>query len=282
MLKARISWCGQRAGVILKVLSKSEQQLYQQRGFFLRQSVFSAAECECFRAAALRVESLLQVQAVDCGESPAVNEYHLDGKRFVDYGHVTAQFEHLDAKGRLRVVEPINDVEPLFDRLIDDPRLSEPMKQLVPGQRLALWTAKLNFKHPLVGSGFGWHQDAPYWLHDSGHVSKLPNVMVLFDDATEDNGCFRVIDGSHKKGCLPGCDDERQLAGFYTHPDAFDEASAVSVEAPAGSAIFFDPYIVHGSGPNKSPLPRRAIIITYQPAGFAALKSGRLREVWVP
>ena len=30
-------------------------------------------------------------------------------------------------------------------------------------------TAKLNFKHPRVGSGFGWHQDAPYWFHDSDH-----------------------------------------------------------------------------------------------------------------
>jgi hypothetical protein len=36
---------------------------------------------------------------------------------------------------------------------------------------------------------------------------------------------------------------------------------------------------VHGSGPNESDKPRRAIIITYQPAGFAALKSGQVREI---
>ena len=88
------------------------------------------------------------------------------------------------------------------------------MKQLVPSERLGLWTAKLNFKHPRVGSGFGWHQDAPYWIHDSDHVEKLPNVMVMFDDAARSNGCLRVIDGSHRAGCLPGCDDGRQLAGF--------------------------------------------------------------------
>jgi ectoine hydroxylase-related dioxygenase (phytanoyl-CoA dioxygenase family) len=100
------------------------------------------------------------------------------------------------AEQRLRVVEPVNDLEPLFEQLLDEPRLCQPMKQLVPAEQLALWTAKLNFKHSQVGSGFGWHQDAPYWVHDSNHVEKLPNVMVLFDDASAENGCFRVIEGS--------------------------------------------------------------------------------------
>ena len=105
--------------------------------------------------------------------------------------------------------------------------------------------------------------------------------MVMFDDAARSNGCLRVIDGSHRAGCLPGCDDGRQLAGFYTHPDAFDEEAEVLIECPAGSVVFFDPHIVHGSGANTSGSPRRAIIITYQPCGFAALKSGLIRHVGV-
>ena len=64
---------------------------------------------------------------------------------------------------------------------------------------------------------------------------------------------------------------------FYTTLTAWMNLQ-VLIEAPAGSAIFFDPYIVHGSGANLSDLPRRAIIITYQPALFTALKSGRVRE----
>ena len=157
-------------------------------------------------------------------------DYRLDGNRFVDVQHVTVQFEHGANARLLRVVEPVNDVEPVFDQLIDDAVMG-PMKQLVPSERLGLWTAKLNFKHPRVGSGFGWHQDAPYWIHDGDHVEKLPNVMVMFDDAARSNGCLRVIDGSHRAGCLPGCDDGRQLAGFYTHPDAFDEEAQVPSNA---------------------------------------------------
>ena len=261
------------------LLTDSEQKEYRRRGFVVKNCVFSERECASFREGAQRAEARLLGRILDAAAESAATEYRLDGNRFVDLDDVTVQFEHASVNDRLRVVEPVNEVEPVFDRLLDDPRLCEPMRQIVPCDQLALWTAKLNFKHPRVGSGFGWHQDAPYWIHDSDHVEKLPNAMVLFDDANADNGCLRVIDGSHLAGCLPGCEDGRQLQGFYTHPDCVDESAQVLIEAPAGSAIFFDPYIVHGSGANLSDSPRRAIIITYQPAGFTALKSGRVREI---
>ena len=262
-------------------LTAAELAHYAVHGFVVRQNVFDSQEREIFCAAAERVEATMLSLADGVEHSSRYADYRLDGNRFVDVQHVTVQFEHGANARLLRVVEPVNDVEPVFDQLIDDARLYGPMKQLVPSERLGLWTAKLNFKHPRVGSGFGWHQDAPYWIHDSDHVEKLPNVMVMFDDAARSNGCLRVIDGSHRAGCLPGCDDGRQLAGFYTHPDAFDEDAEVLIECPAGSVVFFDPHIVHGSGANASGSPRRAIIITYQPCGFAALKSGLIRHVGV-
>ena len=260
-------------------LTSGELEHYDEHGFVVRQGVFEPQECEVFRSAAQRVESKMLRLTDGAEDSNRCTDYCLDGNRFVDVEHVTVQFEHGAHARQLRVVEPVNDVEPAFDRLIDDARLCEPMKQLVPSDRLGLWTAKLNFKHPRVGSGFGWHQDAPYWIHDSDHVEKLPNVMVMFDDAARSNGCLRVIAGSHRAGCLPGCDDDRQLAGFYTHPDTFDQDAQVLIECTAGSVVFFDPHIVHGSGVNASGLPRRAIIVTYQPDGFAALKSGAIRPV---
>jgi ectoine hydroxylase-related dioxygenase (phytanoyl-CoA dioxygenase family) len=110
-------------------------------------------------------------------------------------------------------------------------------------------------------------------------VDQLPNVMVTFDPASRENGCFRVIRGSHRRGCLPGTADGSQLGGFYTDPGCFDEADQVLMEAPAGSAIFFDPHTVHGSMPNRSDAARRAIVITYQPAGHPALKSRQVRNV---
>jgi ectoine hydroxylase len=48
--------------------------------------------------------------------------------------------------------------------------------------------------------------------------------------------------------------------------------------APAGSLLFFSPHVVHGSPPNRSDRPRRALIMTYQPAGNRMLKLPRVRN----
>ena len=102
--------------------------------------------------------------------------------------------------------------------------------------------------------------------------------MVAFDDASEANGCLRVVRGSHRQGCLPGTSDGTQLGGFFTSPDHFDEAQQVALEVPAGSLIFFSPHAVHGSQPNQSARPRRAIVLTYQPGDQPMLKNGRVRN----
>ena len=160
----------------------------------------------------------------------------------------------------MRVVEPVHELDAELDALLDDPRLVEPMRDLVGCEDLAVWTDKLNLKRPREGSGFGWHQDSPYWVHDSDHVDKLPNVMLTLDAANEANGCFRVVRGSHTLGCLPGTADGSQLGGFFTDPACFDEMAQVNMVVPAGSLVFFSPHAVHGSGPNRSDTPRRALV----------------------
>ena len=254
-------------------LSPEELASYRREGFLIRPGIFNRAEVQAFQQAAERAAA--RAHSACAGGTT----YHLDGKRFVDIGHMTVQYEHRPGSELIRVIEPVHELASTFDALIDDERLVAPMRQLVGAEALALWTDKLNLKRPREGSAFGWHQDSPYWVHDCSHVDQLPNVMVTFDDASEANGCFRVIRGSHQAGCLPGTTDGSQLGGFYTDPRAFDEADQVLMEAPAGSAIFFDPHTIHGSLPNLSEEPRRAIVITYQPAGFPALKSGEVRNV---
>ena len=205
--------------------------------------------------------------------------YIIDDKRFVDVGHITIQFEHSRNSETIRVIEPVHELDKLLDSLIDDPRLVEPMRILVGAENISLWTDKLNLKRPHEGSGFGWHQDSPYWIHDCDHVDQLPNVMLTFDNANESNGCLRLIPNSHKQGCLPGTSDGSQLGGFFTSPDHFDESRQVLMAVPAGSLIFFDAHTIHGSLPNESDQPRRAIILTYQPGGFPTLKSREIRNV---
>ena len=254
-------------------LSEAELEAYQADGFLIRESVYDPQQLEDLRLASERACQTAR------DLSSTGKTYFLDQKRFVDIGFLTVQFEHKPETELVRVIEPVNELEPRFEQLIDDPKLIEPMLSILGVEALALWTAKLNLKPAEEGSGFGWHQDSPYWIHDSDHVDCLPNVMVTFDDANKGNGCLQVIRASHLEGCLPGTDDGSQLGGFFTDPACFCEEDAVAMEVPAGSLIFFSPHSIHGSGPNRSTQNRRAIILTYQPVGYPALKSGQVRNI---
>ncbi|MEZ5551322.1 MAG: phytanoyl-CoA dioxygenase family protein [Pseudomonadales bacterium] len=254
-------------------LTPLEADQYARQGFFLRTGVFSPTQCELLRQAA--DQAACAARALARGG----HSYRLDGNRFVDAGHVTIQFEHGADSELVRVIEPVQELDARLDHLLDDARIAEPMRGIIGQEDIALWTAKLNIKSPREGSGFRWHQDSPYWIHDCSHVDLLPNVMVTFDDASADNGCLRLIPGSHRKGCLPGTEDGTQLQGFFTRTDCFDESRQALMEAPAGSLIFFNPHTVHGSAPNTSDRPRRAIIITCQPGGYPTLKSKTLRPI---
>ena len=260
-------------------LSDKELQDYAEDGFLVREHVFSAEEILALRQAAQHA-----AQAADRFATQG-DTYYLDGKRFVDREHCTMQYEfgeggsdkHEHGNG-LRVVEPIHLFDTRIDNLIDDPRITVPMQTLVGGRQLSLWTGKLNLKSA-QGSGFGWHQDSPYWVHDCNHVDQLPNVMLALDDQDEDNGCFRVIRGSHKKGILPGTTDGTQLGGFFTSPDQFSSSDQVAMRVAAGALIFFNPHAVHGSEPNNSARDRQALILTYQPGDQPLLKTGRIRNI---
>ena len=272
-------------------LSSRELSSYREHGYLIRRRVFSESELQLLRVA---VESAV-ASVGDKASAPAGGgkSYFLDGKRFVDVGKMTVQFEqgtgnsseqgtasHPDqGSDTIRVIEPVHQLDQSLDEVIRDPRIIDPVCTILGTDALALWTNKLNLKRGGSGSGFGWHQDSPYWVHDSDHVDLLPNVYLAFDDATEANGCLRVIDRSHLQGCLPGYDDGTQLGGFFTDPNHFSEADQVLLEVPAGSLVFFDPHCIHGSRPNATDLPRRALVTTYQPAGFPMLKTGEVVNV---
>jgi ectoine hydroxylase len=249
-------------------LSNAELEAYSENGFLVRSQVFQSEEVAALKCAA--DDAVCAAKAMT--EKPNARHYMLDDNLFVDIDHMTVQFEHHDDAAEIRVIEPVHELHPCLAELVNDPRLVWPMRQLVDSAEVALWTAKLNLKSAKVGSGFAWHQDAPYWMHDCDEPERLPNVMVNFDGSSISNGCLNIIKGSHKLGILPGCTDDRQLAGFYTDPYGFDASANVAIEVPAGSAVFFHPLAVHGSLGHRSSAQRRGVILTYQPAGRPTLK----------
>jgi hypothetical protein len=262
-------------------LSDAERAAWQERGFFFRAAVFGRRELDALRDAAEGV-----VSAAEAALPESTTRYEIDGNGYVEIEVVsvpaTVQLEHSPGSRTVRVVEPFHTLDPRFERLVDDERLVAPVRGVIGSERVALFTDKLNLKRPREGSRFDWHQDSPYWAHFCGHLDQLPNVMLTLDDADRGNGCFRLIDGSHRRGMLPGREGEGVLGPLFTRADQFDEQDAVLAELPAGSLVFFSPHSVHGSPPNRSPRLRRALILTSQPAGYRMFKVDRVRNVEPP
>ncbi len=245
-------------------LQPVEAEAYEAEGYFLRRRVFGGEELARLRDAVESVVAVLE------GGDLAARQREIDGHHFVDLPDATLQVEP-ENPSRLRVVEPVVHRHPGLDALVDDSRLVEPMADLVGGP-VALFTDKLNLKRPRLGSEFRWHQDAPYWAHVSPHLERLPNAIVFLDASDGSNGGFRILRGSHRNGPLRNCAGEGALGTLFVHPDVVAAHESVELDAPAGSVCFFHPFAVHGSTPNGSDRERRALVLTYQPAGFPMFK----------
>jgi ectoine hydroxylase len=263
--------------IVVLRLQEAERVRYQQDGFFVREAVFGEADLESFRAAAERIAegaagASSEVERAAGSTFAPTSAYEIDGNRYVETASATVQFEHTPGSRTIRVIEPFHHLDPVFEALVADPRVVTPICDVLGHDRIALWTDKINLKRAREGSGFRWHQDSPYWSHVCRHCDQLPNVMITLDDADRENGCFRLVPGSHRHGFLPGTNDGTRLGPLFTDPSAFDAGKQWLAEVPAGSLVVFDSHMVHGSEPNHSDRARRAIVLTYQPADHPMFK----------
>lgn len=113
--------------------------------------------------------------------------------------------------------------------------------------------------------GQAWHQDE-YFIPTRDR--SLCGVWIALDPATQDNGCLRVLPGSHRPGVLyptrPHGSDEYDVAPeAYGYPN--DPASEVIAEMAPGDALFFQGYLLHSSTRNRAPegTYRRALVHHY-------------------
>ena len=136
----------------------------------------------------------------------------------------------------------------------------------VLGPDIVLWGCQVFCKPAGDGMEVPWHQDGHYWP-----IRPLANctVWVAIDDSTTENGCLRVMPGSHEPGELfeHNADSRERL----TLNQAVDESvmsryDAADVELDAGQMSLHDVFLIHGSNQNTSVKRRAGIAIRYMPA----------------
>lgn len=159
----------------------------------------------------------------------------------------------------LRKAENTRQYSEIFLRLSVHPKLIQVVQNLL-GPDLLLFRSTLMFKPAFHGSAHGIHQDSAYWPMEP---PKLVTVSIALNDATPENGCFKVIPQSHKWGLQSwGHIARKQDESLTDHKDR-DFSGQIDVPLAAGSALFFHSLMAHGSGPNRSPNPRNTALYAY-------------------
>ncbi|MFC4811775.1 phytanoyl-CoA dioxygenase family protein [Paenibacillus sp. GCM10023250] len=148
---------------------------------------------------------------------------------------------------------------PLFKEAAAAPRLSQALKAILGGDVVFL-SDKIVFKNASTDFGSPWHQDYSYW-----HGSHKLSVWIALDDATPENGCLRLIPGSHDEAVAHDGEAPDNKGFVYRLDEASLDASRI-VDFPAarGDALVFHDLLLHASYPNVSGADRWALISTYK------------------
>jgi hypothetical protein len=143
------------------------------------------------------------------------------------------------------------------------PAILDMVEQLI-GPDLIMWGSQVFSKPAGDGLAIPWHQDGQYWP-----MRPLANVTVWIavDPARVENGCMRVIPGTHRQGLMPHVStDDPGLALNQAVGAPIDETLVRDVELEPGQVSLHDAMLVHGSNANRSGMRRCGYAIRYMPA----------------
>jgi phytanoyl-CoA hydroxylase len=106
-----------------------------------------------------------------------------------------------------------------------------------------------------------WHQDKGVHLAEADDTDML-TVWLPVTDATPENGCLRVIPGSHRDGLVTHCPTPAARI-----PDSLLNGDAVPVPIKRGGVLFFHHLTKHASLANTSDGIRWSFDLRYHPIG---------------
>ena len=223
------------------VLTPQQIEQYRRDGFLVFEELFRPDEVAVLFA---RLEDLV-LERVPCPEG-----IRMQVEPAVQRGEASPA----SPLERLRKVEGLVEHEDAFARLAADSRVLDVMQDLV-GPDIKLFRDALMMKPPRHGSAKPYHQDSAYWQIDP---PDLVSAWIALDDATLENGCMRVIPGSHKAGVM----EHQHLQDYQVDEAKLDTSNEVLVPLNAGGCLFFHSLLLHATAPNHSPHARRSMIIS--------------------
>ncbi len=164
--------------------------------------------------------------------------------------------------------------DPALRAWATSPALAVPLRQLL-GPRVLLSQAHHNCimtKHPRHSSATGWHRDVRYWSFER---SQLVSVWLALGVETPENGCLKVLPGTHTMDFAPAQLDEAQFLRTDVADNAALLETAVNVELQPGDVLFFHCRLFHAAGANRTDDTKYSAVFTYHAADNRPLPGTR-------
>ena len=143
----------------------------------------------------------------------------------------------------------------------------------------------MGFAAPKLSSGFiiskppehqpplFWHQDGILWDDPTSYTDQPVQVFLMYYlvDTSRQNGCLRVIPGSHRHRHrhrlheLPPAHGEEMKQVGEAHPALQPDDDEVDVPVQAGDLVIGDARLLHSAHPNRSTQRRTVITLWFVP-----------------
>ncbi len=161
-------------------------------------------------------------------------------------------------------------ISPLLARYRTDPRLLAIIEPLI-GRDIKQIINELIWKTPgACQTGYSYHQDARFRRPASAYrslASAYVQTAIAVDPHRPENGCLRIVRGSHRLGDLSIGTQQSVYQGSTEESDlralGIPHGDVVDIILEPGDLALWGPYAIHGSGSNTSTLDRRAYLNGY-------------------
>lgn len=221
------------------------------------------------------------------GLEAALEQYRVDGyaiiKGVVDGDLIGEAREHVEwLQEKYPDLRPEHFHHPLIRndafwvRLVTDSRFLD-IAEAVLGPDLACLTAHYICKPPRDGQAVLWHQDGAYWKLDP---MEALTVWLAVDPSTPENGCLKVIPGSHVEPLRPHNvrHDVPNMLSSETDGAVVErwaaERGIVDVVLEPGDVSIHHPNILHCSEPNTSDQRRCGLDMGFVPTTTRITNTG--------
>ena len=171
--------------------------------------------------------------------------------------------ETRSSTGKLSITLWDHPSDDLFGKFSTNERIVKLMEEYL-GDEVYHYHSKIIWKKPGDG-GFDWYQDYGYWYHNACLYPDMGSCFIMLDRATKENGCLKVLKGSHKVGRIGHgvSDTPEQTADMERITELEKRHESVYITAEPGDVLFFHANLLHSSDENKSSESRRTLIVCF-------------------